>query len=39
VVYPLGNDALGAKPTSVREDGGTVLGDVLVEQDAGLGIA
>jgi hypothetical protein len=35
----LGNDAFCAKPASVREDDRAVLGDVLVEQDAGLGIA
>jgi hypothetical protein len=32
-------DALSAKPTSVREDDGTVLGNVLVELYADLGIA
>jgi len=38
-VYPLGDDAFGAKPASVREDSRAIFGDVFVEQDASLGIA
>jgi hypothetical protein len=33
------HDTLGAKPVSVCEDDRAVLGDVFIEQDAGLGIA
>jgi hypothetical protein len=35
----LGNDALGAKSARIGEHGRPIFGDVLVEQDAGLGIA
>ncbi len=38
-VYPLRHDALGAEPAGVREHGRTILGDVFIEQDAGLGPA
>jgi hypothetical protein len=38
-VDTLRHDALGAKPASVGKDRRAVLGDVLVEQDARLGIA
>ena len=35
----LRHDALGAKLTSVRKDGGAILGNVFVKQDASLSIA
>jgi hypothetical protein len=35
-VNSLGNDTLGAKLTSVRKDGKPILGEVFVQQDAGL---
>jgi hypothetical protein len=37
-VNPLGNDALVAKPARVPEDDRAVLDNVVVEQDARLGI-
>jgi hypothetical protein len=38
-VHLLGNDTLGAKLTSVRKDGGAILGNVFVKQDTGVSIA
>jgi hypothetical protein len=38
-VYPLGDDALGAKPTSMIENSRAIFGDVFVEQDASVGVA
>jgi hypothetical protein len=35
----LGNNALGAKPASVREHGRAILSDVFAEQDASVGVA
>jgi hypothetical protein len=38
-IDPLGDNALGAEPASVRKDGGAILFNVSVEQNARLGIA
>lgn len=38
-INPLRNNSFGAKPADVFEDGRTILGDVVVEQDPGIGAA
>jgi hypothetical protein len=37
-IDPLGDDALGTKPAGVSEDGGSILRQVVIEQDARLRI-